>query len=408
MSKSYIPKHTLAVCTNMMTPPPQKLEHEHRGTVLHKSRNNHLLNIDDRKLKAAFKCKNTAKMWQGLGAMLVGVGIGLLVGAVLVAAVVATGGLAAVAIAGVAIAATGVVTIIGGELAAHDCDATRGGKWALFHTKVYINGKEALLQTSILSCTKGGMVSITPDPAIAAMIGSAYAKSNNTEVSKHIESQIFQGFITGVTALGSIPATVVSIVLGGGFYIKGESDSQKAQQEVLTTVTTKNPNAQLPERTKGSDAAGAMETEPYNQAAGITTGTVEEYKDLREARKTPTAINQQRQQAHFERQAGLQEQRAARLARNGANEQAEIVARRAANSRMAADIARRSQPRFKWAKWGFGIGVGVAGAVANFFIENDANTKEDQAFNNVLLNLTRLMTLNKQKQMGINIVANRS
>ena len=147
-----------------------------------------------------------------------------------------------------------------------------------------------------------------------------------------------------------------------------------------------------------------MQQEAVNQPVGIATGTTEEMLELRKAQNSAEALSQQRQAAHFERQAAQQEARAARLAQNGATEQAEIVARRAANSRLAANIATRSQPEFKWTKWGVGIGVGIAGAVANFFIENAANEKEDKLFNNVVKEFADIKERNDYGIQGVNIV----
>lgn len=399
MSKSYIPRTTLTVCTNMMLPQPQKLAHMHGSTVVHGSSGNQLLNIDDRKLIDAFKCKNPMKFWQGLGTMLVGIGIGILIGA----AVVASGGTALLIVAAVVVA-TGTTCIVAGDKVSHDCDATKQGNWQLFHKTVYIDKKNALLQTSILSCSQGGMVSIVPDPVAALRIASIYAKNNAEEVTKHNQSQLFQGIITGVTTLGSVPAAILSTVLGGGFYIKGEKDSQATQQKVLASAIN-NRNASLPERTLAGDAKGALQQEAVNQPVGIATATTEEVLELRKAQNSAEALSQQRQAAHFERQAAQQEARAARLAQNGATEQAEIVARRAANSRLAGNIATRSQPKFKWAKWGVGIGVGIAGAFVNFFIERAANKEEDRLFDGVLVAFKKSQEQNKSKQQGVNIVS---
>jgi len=399
MSKSYIPRTTLMVCTNMMSPNPQKLAHAHGSTVIHGSSGNQLLNIDDRKLIDAFKCKNPMKFWQGLGNMLVGIGIGILIGA----AVVASGGTALLIVAAVVVAG-GVGCIVAGDSIAHNCDATKQGNWQLFHRTVYIDKKNALLQTSILSCSQGGMVSIVPDPVAALSIANIYAKNNQKEVDKHNKSQLFQGVITGFTTLGSWPAAVLSTVLGVGFYNKGEHESQETQQKVLQQAIL-DPDASLPDRTLGEDAKGALQQEAVSQPAGMATAIIEESVELKSAQNSAEALSQQRQAAHFERQAVQQDARAARLAQNGATDQAEIVANRATSSRLAGTIAARSQPKFKWGKFGVGVGVGIAGAVANFFIEYDANEAEDRLFETILLEFKKVQEASKVGAHGINIVA---
>ncbi|MGN7988581.1 hypothetical protein ACTJKC_14630 [Pedobacter sp. 22226] len=166
-----------------------------------------------------------------------------------------------------------------------------------------------------------------------------------------------------------------------------------------------NREASLPERTLSGDAEGALKQEAVNQPVGIATGTTEELLELRKAQNSAEALSQQRQAAHFERQAAQQEARAARLAQNGATEQAEIVSRRAASSRLAGNIATRAQPKFKWTKWGVGIGVGIAGAFVNFFIERAANKEEDRLFDGVLVAFKKSQEQNKSKQQGVNIVS---
>ena len=148
------------------------------------------------------------------------------------------------------------------------------------------------------------------------------------------------------------------------------------------------------------DALSAAGQELINQPVGIEIARREELADLKAAR-----INQSRQVAHLENQAAQQEARAARLAANGADEQAAMVARRATNTRLAALITTRAVPKFNWTKFLTGIGVGIAGAVVNFGIEYYANKAEDGYFGNVFDTLKDVRTGNMSNVTGINIVA---
>lgn len=401
--KSFIPVKTCVVCTNMTVAKPLKLELVHQSTVNYKSEDRQMLNILDLKINDTFVCKNPAKFWSGLGAMLLGVGLGIIVGALIVIAVVGTGGAALVALPGIvalgaAVAAGGAISAGIGQVLAHDCDATLSGKWLQFHSMVNIDRKNALLQTSTLPCSKGGIISIVPDPVLAQKYAGIYTENNKKEIDRHTNSQFLEGLVTGITFLGSPIAAVVGLGLGSFFYTKGEHESQENQSKML------NGEAVDP-RTMGGESVSTLKQEAVNQPVGIGIATGEELKELKEARNTPVAQSQARQAVHLENQAAQQEARAARLAANGAEEQAAVVARRAANSRLAADIARRSYPKFNMTKFLTGIGVGIAGAVVNFGIEYYANKAEDGYFKNVFDTLKDVRTGNISSVTGINIVA---
>lgn len=396
MSKSFIPRDTCVVCTNMTVAKPLKLAHEHGSTAFYKSEERQLLNINDRKITDTFVCKNPAKFWKGLGMMLVGVAIGILVGALAVALVVGTAGMALGPIAILASAAFvgGAGCVIAGEVKSHDCDVTKSGTWKLVHETVYIDKQKALLQTSVLSCSQGGIVSIVPDPVLAQQYATNYAENNNKEVNRHVQSQLFQGLITGFTFLGNPLGAIIGMSLGTTFYALGENDSQDNQRKMLNDEVTEP-------RTLGGDLASSGKQEAINQATGFGA----EATKVKIQRSSATSQSQLRQAAHFERQAAEQEARAARLAANGADEQAANVARRAANSRFAASVARRSPPTLFNKSFFVGFGIGIAGAVGNFAIEYSANKAEDESFDNVRGNLRDISISNTLKKNGIDITA---
>lgn len=396
--KSFIPVKTCVVCTNMTVAKPLKLELVHQSTVNYKSEERQMLNILDLKISDTFVCKNPAKFWSGLGAMLLGVGLGIIVGALIVIAVVGTGGAALAALPGIvalgaAVAASGAISAGIGHVLAHDCDATLSGKWLQFHSMVNIDRKNALLQTSTLPCSKGGIISIVPDPVLAQKYAGIYTENNKKEIDRHTNSQFFEGLVTGITFLGSPIAAVVGLGLGAVFYTKGENESQENQSKML------NGEPAEP-RTMSGDAWSSAGQELINQPVGIEIARREELADLKAAR-----INQSRQVVHLENQAAQQEARAARLAANGADEQAAMVARRATNTRLAALITRRAVPKFNWTKFLTGIFVGIAGAVVNFGIEYYANKAEDGYFKSVVEGHAFLRQVNDKTTQGVNIVA---
>ena len=114
-----------------------------------------------------------SKKWGGLLTFLAGVAVGALI----VAAVVATGGVGAALLSVVAIegwmvgAAIAVGTLAAGYAGyrgikgvAHDCDNTLESSWSRFHNDVFIEKKNALLNRSYMFCTTGGRIDIIVNP----------------------------------------------------------------------------------------------------------------------------------------------------------------------------------------------------------------------------------------------------
>ena len=164
-----------------------------------------------------------SKKWGGLLTFLAGVAVGALI----VAAVVATGGVGAALLSVVAIegwmvgAAIAVGTLAasyagyrGIKGVAHDCDNTLESSWSRFHNDVFIEKKNALLNRSYMFCTTGGRIDIIVNPEQAKKAALYITAMNATEIYVQLKSKFIQGAIGGLTG-GANP---FALALSVGFY----------------------------------------------------------------------------------------------------------------------------------------------------------------------------------------------
>jgi hypothetical protein len=211
MAQSFVPQGTSVICTMMTCGAPQEIGITRTAYTIHTKKGQPLLNINDKKLSAAFKCKQPAKFWGGLQALCLGIA--------LAAAVVLTGGLAATVI----IAAC-VVSIAAGSTSiykmAHDCDVISSSVWLLPHETVYIENAKALLNQSQISCSKGGLINIIMDPVIAKEAAEKISNNNTKEALAQMGSMFAIGFISVYTA-GATFATAAAFV-SVAMYTPGE------------------------------------------------------------------------------------------------------------------------------------------------------------------------------------------
>lgn len=164
-----------------------------------------------------------SKKWGGLLTFLAGVAVGALI----VAAVVATGGVGAALLSVVAIegwmvgAAIAVGTLAAGYAGyrgikgvAHDCDNTLESSWNKFHNDVFIEKKNALLNRSYMFCTTGGRIDIIVNPEQAKKAALYITAMNAAEIYVQLDSKFIQGAIGGLTG-GANP---FALALSVGFY----------------------------------------------------------------------------------------------------------------------------------------------------------------------------------------------
>lgn len=224
MGQSYVRHGTNVVCTNMTCGTPREIWRVDKdGNVINTASKLPLLNIDDKKISDIFVCKMPIKKWGGLLTFLAGVAVGALI----VAAVVATGGVGAVLLSAVAIEGwmVGAAIAVGTSAAvyagykgvkgvAHDCDNTLESSWSRFHNDVFIEKKTALLNRSYMICTTGGLINIIVNPEQAKKAALYITAMNAAEIYVQLKSKFIQGAIGGLTG-GANP---FALALSVGFY----------------------------------------------------------------------------------------------------------------------------------------------------------------------------------------------
>ena len=222
MGQSYVRHGTNVVCTNMTCGTPREIWRVDKdGNVINTASKLPLLNIDDKKISDTFVCKMPIKKWGGLLTFLAGVAVGALI----VAAAVATGGIALLSVVaiegwmvGAAIAvgtlAAGYAGYRGIKGVAHDCDNTLESFWNKFHNDVFIEKKNALLNRSYMFCTTGGRIDIIVNPEQAKKAALYITAMNVAEIYVQLKSKFIQGAIGGLTG-GANP---FALALSVGFY----------------------------------------------------------------------------------------------------------------------------------------------------------------------------------------------
>ena len=240
MEQSYIPAGTDVICTEMMGGMPAQLGLTRTPNVFYGEEKRPLLNICDKKLSCSLQCRIKQMYFSGLSGLLAG----LALGAFAVLFVVATMGTGAVVVAAAcAFVALGVGSGVadGAALAykyvANECDCTLSGQWSFYHSKVFLDGGRPLLERSILTCTKGGVVSLVMDHAKAVELAKMISAGNEKIKSKNKESKVWQGFVDGASNAvlagleGMGGGAVFGLVVGSGLttyhYLKGGNGSYR-------------------------------------------------------------------------------------------------------------------------------------------------------------------------------------
>ena len=279
MVQSYIPAGTDVICTEMTGGDPAQLGLTRTAKVLYGEERKPMLNICDKKLSCSLQCRIKQTFFAGLAGLLVG----LAVGALAVALVVMTAGAGAV-IVGAALGAALALDVAGGvalgaslayKYAANECDSSLSGRWELYHSKVYLEGHNALLERSILTCDKGGVVSLVMDHAKAVKLAKMVSETNQKIKDANMWSKFAQGVIgAGANVFkASGGGDVVGLVISSGLaiydYTSGVNDSYSDKntqaQQVYAYKSIKEEQSEL-------DADGGLWTGESTRDTGISAG----------------------------------------------------------------------------------------------------------------------------------------
>ena len=276
MAQSYIPAGTDVICTEMMSGMPAQLGLTRDAKVLYGEERKPLLNICDKKLSCSLQCRIKQTFFAGLTGLLAG----LTIGAIALVFVIGTGGAGGLVIAAAVAAAAALgagtigacITATVYKYLANECDCSLSGKWEMYHRTARLEGYNALLERSILTCSKGGIVSLVMSHDKAVQLAKMISDTNNKIEDVHMFSKLAQGTVSslGNAFKASGGGDVVGLVIGSGFaiydYMTGGNDcgsdkNMQAEQE-YAHKSIKGEHADL-------KADGGLWTEESTRDTGI-------------------------------------------------------------------------------------------------------------------------------------------
>lgn len=402
MSYNIVYQNVNIVCTNMTCGVPQKIgcEPEPRLEITNKNSNpTPILTNRDCKISNCFECKLPKSLFAGLLGLLAGIALG----AIAVALVVATGGLAGVVFATAAVAgsvataslcigaaALVVGSVVYGYQSAHDCDAVLGMTWDVSHQNILIHKKPVIVDQSLLECPKGGVITIIMDPAIAQQAATMISTNNNKAVCLKFTNQLVQGIINGFTG-GANP---VSLTINIGCYYLGGDYTSNHYDMLLKGAAP-----------QGTWLENATETgSDIYDGINLTKDAIHDYSNVTHANTSVVAVQKglskweeielARQTTLIEAQsanAGVKEIKNINQGLKGASKQ---VDRLAADATKAAQNARNAKLRMV-----SGIALGVIGGalskrVGKLFDEEKKGIERD-----MIKNLNDLRAQDKSKSI---------
>ena len=435
MAQSYIPAGTDVICTEMTGGEPAQLGLTREATVLYGKEEKPLLNICDKKLSCSLECRIKQTFFSGLGGLL----IGLAAGALVVTFVIATAGAGAAVVgaaAAIATTATNVAFVtsmallVGGiascgaattyKYLANECDSSLEGEWSLFHRKVYLEKSNALLERSILTCSKGGVVSLVMDHAKAVELAKMISETNDKIASKNMWSKFFQGVIgNGANALlggfeGQAGGAVAAVVIGSGLsvysYCTSDVDNYRD-----SNVQKQNNYAKIALETDDDQASISTNHDVFTKSDGVAVTSVGAGGVV--ASGGETVLNVTTRNKELSREAMKQTDKALEHVLKG-NQQAANEARKEAgkilgrqkgvNLNSFKEIFTGRTRVFKYnvhngAFIGAGLAIGVLSAIWNNQIEWGDNKEENKMYEDIVKEIIKSRRDNKK---NITVIAN--
>ena len=398
MSKQYIKMGTNVVCTNMTIPSPLKIGTPSRICTALTKDGKPVLRIVDTKISNCFECRVPQMKWEGVRASILGIAAGALIvaGAIaLIAATVATGGLAAGIVAGIGaailpdslVALTVSVYIadailIGSELKLgydlkHLCDASLDATWEMGLPSTIIEGEQAILDRSFIPCPQGGIITLIIDDGLAEHAACMIADRNSEIINKEWWGQFYQGMISGATGAANPISMAITAyaALKDGLGGYANDDLNINQYEMLHEDKEFEYDYQEKIEDEGYDIA-KEESIGAAKGEGTYKETKENWGKFKESKQNEAKAIEKHQKA---------ESKAARREQKISNRSSDKMKGRAKGERQRANhkgnVAKQATQEAKYAKGKFiggliGFGMGIGGAAVNMLI--DSKFKEEE------------------------------
>lgn len=429
MAQSYIPAGTDVICTEMTGGVPAQLGLTREAKVLYGKEKKPLLNTCDKKLSCSLQCRIKQTFFSGLGGLL----IGLAAGALVVAFVIATAGAGAAVVGAAAAIATTATNVafaasmalfVGGAASygaaatykylANECDDSLTGEWGMFHGKAKIEGHNALLERSMLTCSKGGVVTLVMDHAKALELAQMISKTNNEISNVNAWSKIKQGFIGNVSnALlagfqGQAAGSAIAVIIGSGLsvYFYCTSDVENFRDS-----NVRKQNSYAKSALEKDDDQTSMKTDHsvLTSSDGITVGSVSGGGLVGAGTEVVATVTIRNDE--LAKESMKQNENALKYILAGNEEAAEGAYRKAgelmgkqqgvtANSFKEIFTGKTSVFKYKVPNGvfiGAGLAIGVLGAMWNNHIEWGDNKEENLLYKSMIDKIKKARKNNKTK-----------
>lgn len=398
MSKQYIKMGTNVVCTNMTFPSPLRIGTPSRICTALTKEDKPVLRIVDTKISNCFECRVPQMKWEGVRASILGIVAGALIvaGAIaLIAATVATGGLAAGIVAGIgaailpeSLAALTVsvyiadAILIGSELKLgydlkHLCDASLEATWDMGLPSTIIEGEQAILDRSFIPCPQGGIITLIIDDGLAEHAACMIADRNSEIINKEWWGQFYQGMISGATGAANPVSMAITAyaALKDGLGGYADDDLNINQYEMLHE-----------DKEFKYDYQGKIEDEAYDIAKeegiekkrgkGTYNDAKENWGKYKESKQNKAKAIEKHQKA--EGKAAGREQKISNSSSDKMKGRAKGARQKANHQEKLANQATKEAQKAKGKFIGglIGFGMGIAGSAVNMLI--DSKFKEEE------------------------------
>lgn len=419
MSEQYIKMGTNVVCTNMTFPSPLRIGTPSRVCTALTKEDKPVLRIVDTKISNCFECRVPQMKWEGVRASILGIAAGALIvaGAIaLIAATVATGGLAAGIVAGIgaailpeSLAALTVsvyiadAILIGSELKLgydlkHLCDASLEATWDMGLPSTIIEGEQAILSRSFIPCPQGGIITLIIDDGLAEHAACMIADRNSEIINKEWWGQFYQGMISGATGAANPVSMAITAIatLKDGFDGYADDDLNIDQYEMLHEDKEFKYDYQEKIEDEAYDIAKEEGIEK-KRGKGTYNDAKENWGKYKESKQNKAKAIEKHQKA---------EGKAARREQKISNSSSDKMKGRAKGARQKANhqekLANQATKEAQKAKGKFiggliGFGMGIAGSAANMFIDSKFKEEEFNMTRDIVREVEQINSDDKNK-----------